>query len=134
MSALFSSTGCARAATDAHDRDVALNVHNAPSVQAEHGPGRRGGYFVSEAELRAHFRILQVIAERQAEPGGRRWRGSGRKLHNHQSDRHFLLLFDRELHAFAPRCLCGRGPLRVKAEINLKRYSCVCGVRFIEAR
>jgi hypothetical protein len=59
---------------------------------------------------------------------------SGRKLRNAELDREFVRLFGDQLDRFAPRCNCGRGPLKVKAEVGRKLYSCVCGFRCVEAR
>lgn len=95
---------------------------------------RRFGRFETQAELTAHFRILDIIAARRAAPGFRAFRSTGRKLRNKHLDDDFIRRFMPQLDAFAPRCPCGRGPLRVKHEIGLKRFSCVCGFRGVEAR
>jgi len=123
-------------ATPDFSRKTAPSASRAVSAERS-AAGRLGlqrfGQFVTQAELTAHFRILDVIAARSAAPGGRRGR-TGRKLHDRQKESELVSAFARQLDVFAPRCLCGRGPLRVKAEIGRKLLSCVCGFRCVEAR
>jgi hypothetical protein len=134
--AVLASSVLPTMATSENVRTTASSAARAVSAERSIA-GRLGlqrfGHFVTEAELTAHFRILDLIASRRAAAGGARGR-TGRTLHDPLKERVFVQLFGDQLERFAPRCNCGRGPLKVRVDINLKRFSCVCGMRFIEAR
>lgn len=144
MSAVFFADECARAASVAADRGIALHAvsgctdgapeqDQATGVQPERGdatssPESRFGPllvgqeyqidpgFISYAEIEAHRTIASLLTTR-----------SRRRVSYEYTRDAFAVLVE----PFAPRCNCGR-VLRVRAEPGRRVQTCACGFRCLE--
>jgi hypothetical protein len=98
------------------------------------GVGGRFGNFVTDHELAAHFRVLDIVAARRACPGYPARRSTGRKLRDGQLDKVLLLRLQNQLLRFTPRCNCGAA-LLVKPEIGRRLVRCSrCDFHCLEAK